>query len=98
MRACAKPPELRMSPSELAELKWLVHWYERQCRERRVMCDGKHKFDTFTAAAQTIRPGSARRETEPYKCKVCQFWHVGSARSTRERRLKFFNRKQRNQP
>lgn len=93
MPASEKQPERALTPKELAELGWLSRWYERQTRERNVMCTGKHAFDTFDAAAQTIRKESQRRETEPYRCKVCHQWHVGNARATRERRLKFFKQR-----
>lgn len=41
-------------------------------------CEGKVKFSTFTLAAQR-----ARKETQPYHCKVCGSFHLGSQMNRR---------------
>ena len=39
-------------------------------------CAGKFKFANFGAAMAGVRPHMKGR-VEPYRCPVCQCWHVG---------------------
>lgn len=44
---------------------------------RAAMCEGKHPFDTFTAANRVAE--RTRNGVSAYRCRFCGQWHVGRA-------------------
>lgn len=58
-------------------------------------CHGKARHVSFAAARRTLRRRSRARELEPYHCRHCGGWHIGSrqwgtapgGRQDRKRRL-----------
>lgn len=78
-----------MSPEDFAELHELCHldWLLRRraaAMTRRVAeCSGKHRFASWEAASGAIR----NRETNPYHCRTCGGWHIGSRETSRQLRL-----------
>ena len=53
-------------------------------------CDGKKIFDSFQMASRVAkrrrRAGAEMRDQHPYRCPVCQKWHIGSHDRTMERK------------
>jgi hypothetical protein len=56
-------------------------------------CAGKVVFDTYSHARRSMR--KTDRGVQPYHCRVCGKWHMGSNTNTRGRKLqrKIFNQK-----
>lgn len=81
-----------MTPDEMAELTWLVHWWGQQQKRRRLQekalsqCAGKDRFETHNQAQLTIRPRLARF-AHAYQCSICGQWHVGGMRAARSQRV-----------
>jgi hypothetical protein len=48
-------------------------------------CSGKQGFDSFDIARTKIRM-EVRGFVQPYRCEYCGKWHLGGARSGKERR------------
>lgn len=80
-----------MKPEEFTELKRLVQ-YDAASRGAKVTrelsdCRGKHRFESFAAAARTLRRKDLRHEAQPFHCRVCGGYHIGSVIMTRQKRL-----------
>lgn len=80
-----------MTDSELAELRYLLRLAIARSREARDLefgasaCAGKQGFASHQEAADKIRL-EARGLVQPYRCEFCNKWHLGGARSGKERR------------
>ena len=52
--------------------------YRRKMAITDSACSGKERFETFNAAQFGVRPHMGNR-VKPYRCPVCQSWHVGES-------------------
>lgn len=75
-----------MKPEDFRELRHLAQYDARRRGYVAISCQGKHKFDSFTAASGTMRR-ELRRQAKPYHCGVCGGWHIGGIQSGRQARL-----------
>lgn len=58
---------------------------------KRQQCDGKQRFPTKTAAQAQARTSRTRhsggdRRLQPYPCRHCRGYHVGSSQAPRQQR------------
>lgn len=75
-----------MKPADYIELRALVRYDARQRVFRLSACEGKHRFDSFTAAQRTMR-SELRRVAHVYHCKACHGFHIGNRENTRRGRI-----------
>lgn len=75
-----------MDQAEFIELRWLLHRAiseeknERYTASMLASCEGKQGFGSRDGAQRAMHSESTRRSCEPYRCRYCGKWHVGSRR------------------
>ena len=77
-----------MTRDEEMELAFLVQYdYLLRLAGKASKCMGKHKYDSFTQANQTLHHSRLKKIAGAYHCQHCGFWHVGGNTGKREHRL-----------
>lgn len=68
------------------ELRRLGHLEAKRREFHQTACQGKHKFESYTEAQNTIR-SDLRHKVNVYHCTACKGYHIGNNSGTRKKRL-----------
>lgn len=80
-----------MKREDFVELRILVREASRRRTMAVSMCEGKEKFPSKRIAERAVRRG---KPVCTFHCFVCGYWHVGGAKTKREKRLVIKRRRQ----
>ena len=79
--------EQTMPPDDLEWLGRLARLDKKQRQFQQIHCGGKHKFNDYDTANQTVQRGRLQKKVHVYHCMNCHGWHVGNLVASREKRL-----------